>query len=73
NQTVPFKQLFGFERIHLAINETKEVFFPFTIEAALAVTRDGSKWLYSGLYRIFVGQQQHMFSIELRGQSARLA
>ncbi|CAF4894491.1 unnamed protein product [Rotaria sp. Silwood1] len=71
-QIVPFKQLFGFERIHLAINETKEVFFPFTIGAALTVARDASKWLHPGLYHITIGQQR-MFSIELKGQSVRLA
>jgi len=69
-EIVPFKQLFGFKRVHLAINETKEIFFPFTIAAALTIARDGSKWLHPGLYYITFGQQR-MFSIELKGQATR--
>ena len=69
-QIVPFKQLFGFEHIHLEINETKQVLFPFTIEAALTVAHDGTNWLHPGLYHIIVGQQR-MSSIELKGKSIR--
>jgi beta-D-xylosidase 4 len=69
-EIVPFKQLFGFQRVHLAIKETKEIFFPFTVEAALTIARDGSKWLHPGLYFITIGQQR-MFSIELQGRSIR--
>ena len=68
NDVAPFKQLFGFKRIHLAINETKEVFFPFTIKAALSVARDGTKWLHPGWYHIIIGIKP-MTSIELQGQS----
>ncbi len=71
-EIMAFKQLFGFERVHLAINETKEVFFPFTIETAVSVARDGTKWLHPGLYYITIGQQR-MFAIELKGQSTRWA
>jgi beta-D-xylosidase 4 len=67
-QIVPFKQLFGFQRVHLAVNETKEVFFPFTVKAALTIARDASKWIHPGLYHIIIGQYR-MFSIELKGQS----
>lgn len=68
-QTPPIKQLFGFERIHLRVDETKQVFFPFNIETLLTVARDGSKWLHPGQYHVIVGTQ-HMFTIVLRGHSA---
>jgi hypothetical protein len=71
-EIMAFKQLFGFQRVHLAINETKEVFFPFTIETAVSIARDGTKWLHPGLYYITIGQQR-MFAIELKGQSTRWA
>ena len=67
-QIVPFKQLFGFQRIHLAVNQTMDVFFPFAVRAALTVHEDGSKWVQSGLYRITIGQQ-HLHTIRLTGQS----
>lgn len=72
DEVVAFKQLFGFQRVHLAVNQTKEIFFSFTIKAALTVAQDGSKWLHPGLYFITIGKQ-HMFSIELNGQSTRWA
>ncbi len=40
-QTPPIKQLFGFERVHLNVNETTQVFFPFRISALLTVAHDG--------------------------------
>ena len=67
-QTPPIKQLFGFDRVHLVVNETKQIFFPFNIETLLSVARDGSKWLHQGEYRIVVGKQ-HMFTIVLHGDS----
>ncbi len=69
-QTPPIKQLFGFERVHLNMNETVEVFFAFDTSALLSIARDGSKWLHRGLYRIMIGKQW-MHTIELRGKSAR--
>ncbi|CAF4046485.1 unnamed protein product [Rotaria sordida] len=69
-QTPPIKQLFGFERIHLSVNETIEVFFPFYVNALLTVARDGSKWLYPGLYRILIAQQV-IHTVELQGKPAR--
>lgn len=69
-QTPPIKQLFGFERVHLDVNETTQVIFPFRISALLSVAHDGSKWLYPGSYRILIGQQL-MHTVELYGQSAR--
>ncbi len=69
-QTPPIKQLFGFERVHLNVNETTQVFFPFRISALLQVAHDGSKWLYPGSYRIVIGQQL-MHTIELHGKPAR--
>ncbi|UJR08239.1 hypothetical protein I4U23_012512 [Adineta vaga] len=68
DQIVPFKQLFGFDRVHLKVNETKEVFFPFTIETALTIAQNASKWLHPGLYHITIGQQQ-IGAIKLQGQS----
>ena len=68
-QTPPIKQLFGFERVNLRVNETKQLFFPFNIETLLLVARDGSKWLHPGEYHIMIGKQ-HMFTVVLRGYSA---
>jgi hypothetical protein len=72
DEIVAFKELFGFKRIHLSINETKEVYFPFSFGAALSVARDASKWLHPGIYYISIGQQR-MFSIELKGRSVQWA
>ena len=66
----PMKQLFGFDRVHLNVNETVQVFFPLRISALLAVAQDGSKWLHPGSYRILIGQQS-MHTIEVHGESAR--
>jgi beta-D-xylosidase 4 len=68
--TPPIKQIFGFQRVHLNVNETNQVFFPFNIDALLTVARDSSKWLHPGHYRIMIGKQL-MHTIELRGKSAR--
>ena len=67
NEILPIKQLFGFERINLNINETKQVFFPLNIKSILSVAQDGSKWLYPGQYSILIGNQP-MFTIELNGR-----
>jgi hypothetical protein len=67
--TPPIKQLFGFKRVHLNVNETAQVFFPFNTDALLAVAHDGSKWLHPGHYHIMIGQQL-MHTVELRGKSA---
>ncbi len=69
-QPPPIKQLFGFQRVHLNVNETEEVFFAFDTSALLSIARDVSKWLHPGLYRIMIGQQW-MHTIELRGESTR--
>ncbi len=68
-QSPPIKQLFGFKRIHLSVNETKQVFFPLNTKALFTIDRDGSKWLHPGHYQILIGSQR-MFTIELRGHSA---
>jgi hypothetical protein len=65
----PIKQLFGFARVHLNVNETAQVFFPFNVGGLLSIARDGSKWLHPGLYRIMIGKQV-MHTIELQGKSA---
>jgi hypothetical protein len=68
-QSPPIKQLFGFKRINLSINETKQVFFPLNNDALLTIARDGSKWFHPGEYHILISNQR-MFTIELRGHSA---
>jgi beta-D-xylosidase 4 len=68
--TPPIKQLFGFQRVHLNVNETTQVFFPFHISVLLTIARDGSKWLEPGLYQIIIGQKW-MHTIELQGELAR--
>jgi hypothetical protein len=65
----PIKQLFGFARVHLNMNETTEVFFTFNVGGLLSIARDGSKWLHPGLYHIMIGKQV-MHTIELQGKSA---
>ena len=67
-QTPPIKQLFGFERLHLNVNETKQAFFPFNMETLLSVARDGSKWLHPGEYQIVIDNQR-MFTVVLHGHS----
>ena len=69
-QTPPIKQLFGFERVHLNVNETAEVFFALNTDALLSIARDGSKWLHPGLYCITIGKQM-THRIELHGKSTR--
>ena len=68
-QSPPIKQLIGFKRINLHVNETKQVFFPFNNEALVTIAQDGSKWIHPGQYQIHIGNQR-MFTIELRGRSA---
>ena len=70
--TPPIKQLFGFERVHLNVNETTEIFFPLHTSALLTIARDGSKWLEPGLYHIVIGGKV-MHRIQLRGRSTRWA
>ncbi len=66
----PMKRLFGFERVHLEVGETTQVYFPLNIQSLLTVGHDGSKWLEPGSYRILIGKQ-HMHTIYLRGKSTR--
>jgi beta-glucosidase len=66
--TPPIKQLFGFKRVHLNVNETTQVFFPLNIDALLMVAHDGSKWLHPGHYTIIIGKQI-MHTIQLKGNS----
>ncbi|CAF5157706.1 unnamed protein product, partial [Rotaria sp. Silwood1] len=68
----PIKQIFGFERINLAVNQTKEVFFPLTVRHLLTIVRHGTKWLHPGSYDILIGQQ-HMHTFKLYGQSIQWA
>ena len=69
-QKQPIKQLFGFERVYLNVNETKEVFFPFDMQTLLAVAQDGSKWFHPGTYNVIVGRET-MYTIELHGSSVQ--
>ena len=66
----PFRQLFGFQRVHLAVNETVQLFFPFTVENALVIHTDGSSWLHPGTYRISIDQQLDIIVI-LDGEPMR--
>jgi pre-mRNA-splicing factor SYF2/beta-D-xylosidase 4 len=66
----PIKKLFGFERVHLDVNQTTQIYFPLNIQSLLTVARDGSKWLEPGSYRILIGKQQ-MHNIHLYGKPAR--
>jgi beta-D-xylosidase 4 len=69
DETPPIKQLCGFERVHLNINETVQVFFSLNVQSLLTIAGDGSKWLHPGQYHISIGKQQ-MHTIELQGKSA---
>ena len=62
----PIKQLFGFQRVHLNVNETAQLYFPLQVSALLTTGADGSKWLEAGYYQIKIGQEL-MCTIELRG------
>ena len=64
----PLKKLIGFERVHLEIGQTTQVFFPLNIDSLLTVAQDGSKWLEPGAYKILIGQQ-HMHTLHLQGES----
>ena len=64
----PTKQLFGFERVHLNVNATVQIYFPLHVSALLTTGRDGSKWLEPGHYQIKIGQEL-MHTVELRGKS----
>jgi len=68
-QTPPIKQLCGFQRVHLNINETVQLFFPLNVQSLLTIAQDGSKWLHPGQYQIVIGKQ-HMHTIELQGKAA---
>ncbi|CAF3378305.1 unnamed protein product [Rotaria sp. Silwood1] len=70
DQTPPIKKLFGFERVRLNVGQTTQVFFPLNVHSLLTVTREGSKWLEPGSYRILVGKQ-HIHTIRLQGDPAR--
>lgn len=64
----PMKQLFGFQRVHLNVNETAQLYFPLHLDGLLTIGADGSKWVEPGSYHIKIGQE-HMYTIELRGSS----
>ncbi len=63
----PIKKLFGFQRVHLDVGQTTQVYFPLNIQSLLTVAHDGSKWLEPGSYRILIGKQ-HMHTIYLEGK-----
>ncbi len=66
----PLKALFGFERVHLNVNQTIQIYFPLNIQSLLTIGLDGSKWLEPGLYQILIGQQ-HMYTIHLQGKATQ--
>jgi beta-D-xylosidase 4 len=67
----PIKQLFGFERVHLNVNETAQLYFPLYVNALQTIAHDGSKWLEPGLHQIVIGQK-FMYQIQLTGKAVRL-
>ena len=67
----PIKQLFGFERVHLNVNETAQIYFPLYVNALQTIAHDGSKWLEPGLHQIVIGQKL-MCQIHLTGDAVRL-
>jgi beta-glucosidase len=68
NPSPPIKQLFGFERVHLNVNATAQIYFPLYINALLTVRNDGSKWLEPGLYQIRI-RDKLIHTIELLGKA----
>ena len=66
----PIKELFGFQRVHLKINETQQVIIPLFLNSLLTVAPDGAKWLEPGFHHIFIGKQ-HISTIELQGESTQ--
>lgn len=67
----PIKELFGFVRIHLNVNETKQVFIPLYFQSLFTVALDGAKWLEPGFYRIFISKQ-HIHTIHFVGKPTQL-
>jgi beta-glucosidase len=68
----PIKQLFGFERVHLNVNETTQIYFPLYVNALQTIGHDGSKWLEPGIHQIIIGQK-FMYQIQLKGKAVRLS
>jgi hypothetical protein len=68
NPTPPIKQLFGFERVHLNVGETAEIYFPLHVNDLASVRSDGSKWLEPGLYTIRIGDKL-VHTIDLNGKA----
>jgi hypothetical protein len=64
----PIKQLFGFERVHLEVDATAQIYFPLYMDAILTVRSDGSKWLEPGLHQIKIGDKL-IHTIELKGKA----
>jgi hypothetical protein len=65
----PIKALFAFQRVHLDVGQTTQVYFPLNIQSLLTIGYDGSKWLEPGSYQIIIGQQQqHMYTLHLQGK-----
>ncbi len=67
----PMKQLFGFERVHLNVNESTQIYFPLYVNALQTIGSDGSKWLEPGLHQIIIGQKL-LYQIQLTGRAVRL-
>ncbi|CAF2121148.1 unnamed protein product [Rotaria magnacalcarata] len=67
--TPPIKQLFGFQRVHLNVNESKEVYFSLYADSLLSIGHNGFKWLQPRLYKIIIGTKV-MHTIKLQGTGA---
>ena len=70
DQTPPIKKLFGFERVHLDVGETVQLFFPLNTGSLLVTGHDGSKWIEPGSHGIVVGNQV-IHTVILEGRPAR--
>ena len=66
----PIKELIGFERIHLDVNQTKEVIIPVHIQSMFTIALNGSKWLEPGFYQLLIGNQ-YLHTIHLQGTSTQ--
>jgi hypothetical protein len=64
----PIKRLFAFQRVHLDVGQTIQIYFPLNIQSLLTIGHDGSKWLEPGSYTIIIGKQ-HMYTIYLQGKT----
>ena len=66
----PLKRLFGFDRIHLNVGETKEVFFSTSPDVLAIVDDQGRKIVHPGLVKVLVGDV--LFDLVVQGESVEV-